>query len=132
MRDAVTADYWKAILTGIQGADDSIRNLLQTLSEKAVGEIDCKVDSMSKKVDDSLALALDIKYGIILSPRVPGRLPNKLTLYKAQSNRQLLGQLPAVTRAVYGSYEQDRGTCLEGTQTSVLRQIQDWSSDPHG
>ncbi|OJJ80965.1 uncharacterized protein ASPGLDRAFT_808011 [Aspergillus glaucus CBS 516.65] len=71
MRDAVTADYWKAILTGIQGADDSIRNLLQTLSEKAVGEIDCKVDSISKKVDDSLALALDIKYGIIFKSQSP-------------------------------------------------------------
>lgn len=83
MRDVVTAD-------------DSIRNLPQTLSEKAVGEIDCKVDSMSKKVDDSLALALEIKDGILVIPKVPGRLLDKLTLYKAQSNRQLLDQLPAV------------------------------------
>lgn len=132
MRDVVTADDWKAIISGIQGADDSIRNLPQTLSEKAVGEIDCKVDSMSKKVDDSLALALEIKDGILVIPKVPGRLLDKLTLYKAQSNRQLLDQLPAVMWAVYGYYEQDRGVCLEGTQTSVLRQIQDWSSDPHG
>lgn len=60
---------------------------------------------MSKKVDDSLALTLEIKDSISVSSRVPSGLLGKPTLYKAQSNKQMLDQLPDVTRAVYGYHE---------------------------
>lgn len=37
-----------------------------------------------------------------------------------------------MTSATYGSYEQDKRTCLEGTQVYALERIQEWSLGSEG
>ncbi|RAH68756.1 WD40 repeat-like protein [Aspergillus aculeatinus CBS 121060] len=64
-------------------------------------------------MDESLSLSIGIKQDMNI-----------------QRNETLLKSITCVTSAAYGFYDQDKGTCLEGTQVAVLEKIQNWSIGP--
>ncbi|PYI36163.1 hypothetical protein BP00DRAFT_474846 [Aspergillus indologenus CBS 114.80] len=110
IRDMVTADDWLGMTTNIEQIDKSIHTMLAEWSQKTIQHIDATVASMQEKMDKSLSLAIGIKKDMNI-----------------QHNEALLRSMTCVTSAAYGFYDQDKGTCLEGTQVAVLEKIQQWS-----
>ncbi|PYI24418.1 hypothetical protein BO99DRAFT_321342 [Aspergillus violaceofuscus CBS 115571] len=110
IRDMVTADDWLGMTTNVEQIDKSIHTMLAEWSQKTIQHIDATVASMQEKMDKSLSLAIGIKKDMNI-----------------QHNEALLKSMTCVTSAAYGFYDQDKGTCLEGTQVAVLEKIQQWS-----
>ncbi|KAE8376302.1 hypothetical protein BDV26DRAFT_294231 [Aspergillus bertholletiae] len=112
MRDIATADNWKEMLTEIKHTDKVIEEILGDWSKKTVQEIHTELFSMKCEVE--------------------GRLNTVLDTINAQASHDQLDTLHPVTRAAFGSYEQDRETCLAGTQVPLLQLVQNWSNDTLG
>ncbi|RAK81228.1 WD40 repeat-like protein [Aspergillus fijiensis CBS 313.89] len=113
IRDLVTADDWLGMTTKIKQTDGSIHTMLAEWSQKTILHIDKTVSSLQEKMDESLSLSCGIKQDMNI-----------------HRNETLLKSITCVTGAAYGFYDQDKGTCLEGTQVAVLEKIQNWSIGP--
>ncbi|PWY79021.1 hypothetical protein BO83DRAFT_356581 [Aspergillus eucalypticola CBS 122712] len=111
LKDWVDFNKWRNLLESITCLDGKIRQNLTLIAGDDIQKMFKELEKSQQIVMTTLSVLKEN--------------------FKEAKQKELLDELPVVSKAKYGSFDDgNKSECLEGTRTEILREIQCWAESP--